>query len=221
MTSRNKTTNSWIKVGVTAAILLGSAAIVGSGAFAVWTSSATANAAVNAGAIKISLADSNIVASGMAPGDTIQELLPITFAQATNSGDLVSAINFSVAASNQVVGVNPSDANTAGANDGTGSSLFTGSVAAPATTNSDGSAFAAVAAGSSALTFSINTCSVQWVKIAPATSYPALEPPRAPLPAAARSTRSSTPPRSPSPLPSSVRPARPSLHRTVMSTSSR
>jgi hypothetical protein len=170
-TPKKKAVNSWIKVGVTAAILLGSAAIVGSGAFAVWTSSATANAAVNAGAIKISLVDSNITASGMAPGDTIQELLPISFAQATNSGDLVTAMNFSVAASNQLAGVNPSAANTAGANDGTGSSLFTGSVAAPAATNFDGSAFTAVSAGSSALTFSIDTCSVQWVKVAPATAY--------------------------------------------------
>lgn len=161
----------WIKIGVTAAILVGSAAIVGSGAFAVWTSSATANAAVNAGAIKISLVDSNITASGMAPGDTIQELLPISFAQATNGGDLVTGITFSVAASNQVAGINPSDPNTAGANDGTGSSLFGGSVYAPAATNSDGTAFTAVAAGSSALTFSISTCSVQWAKVAPATSY--------------------------------------------------
>lgn len=170
MISRSKTANSWIKVGVTAAILLGSAAIVGTGAFAVWTSSATANAAINAGAIKIDMTDSNINATGMAPGDTIQELLPISFKQATNSGDLVSAIQFSVAASGDVTGVNNAAANTAGALDGTGSSLFSGSVAAPET-NYNGNDVAAVLRGSSALTFSIDTCSVPWARVAPATTY--------------------------------------------------
>lgn len=169
--SHKKAANSWVKVGVTAAILIGSAAIVGTGAFAVFTSSATANAAVNAGAIKINLVDSNITASGMAPGDTIQELLPMSFAQATNTNDLVSAIQFSVTATHSILGQNNAAAGTAGANDGTGSSLLTGAVFAPAATNFDGSPFLEVAAKSSALTFSIDTCSVQWVKVAPATSY--------------------------------------------------
>jgi hypothetical protein len=168
--SNKKAVNSWMKIGVTGAILIGAAAIVGSGAFAVWTSSATANAAVNAGAIKIDLTDSNITANGMAPGDTIQDLLPISFAQATNKGNLVTAIQLSVAASNETLGSNPSAINTAGYTDGTGSSLFTGSVSAPLATTLAGVAAPAVAK-SSALTYSISTCSVQWVKLAGATTY--------------------------------------------------
>lgn len=169
--SARKARGPWIKIAVTGGILLGAATIVGSGAFAVWTSSATANAAVSAGAIKINLTDSNLNATGMAPGDTIQELLPISFTQATNSGNLVSAIKFSVAASHDTTGTNPSAVNTAGANDGTGSSLFLGSVAAPAAINADGSTFSEVTAGSNALTFSISTCPDAWTKVSPATTY--------------------------------------------------
>lgn len=171
--SDKKALAPWMKIAATGGILLGAAAIVGSGAFAVWTSSATADAAITAGAIKIDLTNSNITATGMAPGDTIEQLLPISFTQAANSGDLVTCIKLFVTASNDTLGVNPSTLGTAGFNDGSGSSLFTGSVASTKSTVAypDGTSGLGADLNSSALTYKISTCANEWTQTAPGAAY--------------------------------------------------
>jgi len=165
--SNTKALTPWLKIAATGGILLGAAAIVGSGAFAVWTSSSTANASINAGSVNISMSNSNIELNGMAPGDTVQQLLTIGFPQTEATGNAVTAIKFSVAASSQTAGKNPSAVGTSGSGDLSGGTLFGGSAlsVANSVTYPDGTFNAGAAAGSNALTYKIETCNVQWVKV--------------------------------------------------------
>jgi hypothetical protein len=167
LTSNTKALAPWLKIAATGGILLGAAAIVGSGAFAVWTSSGTANASINAGSVSIAMSNSNIDLKGMAPGDTVQQLLTIGFPQTAATGTAVSAIKFSVALSSETTGINPSAVGTSGYGDLSGGSLFGGSTASDANsaTYPDGTKNAGAAAGSSALTYKIETCSVPWTKV--------------------------------------------------------
>ena len=163
-----KALSPWIKIAATGGILLGTAAIIGSGAFAVWTSSSTATASVSDGSIKLTMVGSTVALKGMTPGDTVQQLLTISFPQTTDTGNQVTAIKFSVAPGTEVLGTNTStSSSTAGYNDSTGSSLFSGSVASltPNVTYADGTQSVTAAAGSSALVYTINTCTVPWAKV--------------------------------------------------------
>ena len=163
----------WMKIAATGGILLGAAAIVGSGAFAVFTSSATANSSLNAGSAHITMSSSNITLTGMTPGDTVQQLLTISFAQSAATGDQITGIDFSVAAGSETTGTNPAASGTSGSNDGTGSSLFTGSVASTisSTAYPDGTTNQGATQGSSALTYIIQTCATQWQKVSPSVVY--------------------------------------------------
>jgi hypothetical protein len=163
----------WLKIAATGGILLGAAAIVGSGAFAVWTSSATADATINAGSVNISMSDSNIVLNGMAPGDTVQQLLTIGFPQTTATGNAVSGIKMSVVKVDETLGNNLSAVGTSGFNDLSGGSLFNGSAASEESTTAypDGTFGKGAVLGSSALTYTIDTCSVQWTKASPTSPF--------------------------------------------------
>jgi hypothetical protein len=168
----------WMKIAATGGILLGAAAIVGSGAFAVWTSSATATSSINAGSVNISLSNSNIELTGMAPGDTVQQLLTIGFPQTAVTGNAVSGIKLSVtpgtvAQGTETLGVNLAAAGTAGSNDLSGGSLYSGSAASIVSDVAypDGTFNLGADLHSSALTYKIETCSIPWTKATPTSVY--------------------------------------------------
>lgn len=173
LTNRKKALSPWMKIAATGGILLGAAAIVGSGAFAVFTSSATANSSLNSGSISLSMSDSNINLKGMAPGDTVQQLLTISFPQSASTGNLVTGVKFSATKGTEVTGVNPSASGTNGYNDLGGSSLYTGSVASSVSTTAypDGTYNLGAVAGSSALTYTLQTCTESWKKVSSSTVY--------------------------------------------------
>ncbi len=173
LTSNKKALAPWMKIAATGGILLGAAAIVGSGAFAVWTSSATANATINAGSVNISMSNSNIDLKGMAPGDTVQQLLTVSFPQSATTGNAVSGIKFSAAPGTEITGTNPAASGTSGFYDLSGSSLYTGSVTSNVSTTAypDGTFNLGAVAGTSALTYTLQTCTESWKKVSPSTIY--------------------------------------------------
>lgn len=163
--SSTKALAPWLKIAATGGILLGAAAIVGSGAFAVWTSSATAKSSIDSGSIDVSMSNGSINLEGMAPGDTVQQLLTISFPQTAATGNQVTGIKFSVTPGAETLGTNPSAVGADGYDDNTGGSLFTGSAASRTeggVTYPDGSVSTPVLAGTSALTYKIETCAVAW-----------------------------------------------------------
>lgn len=171
--SKKKALAPWMKVAATGGILLGAAAIVGSGAFAVWTSSATANASVNAGSVLLNMTDTNLSLKGMAPGDTVQQILTISFDQSTATGNAVTAIKFSAIPGTETKGTNLSPVGTNGYNDKSGSSLYSGSVASDVSDIKypDGTKNLGAAAGDNALTYTLQTCTVPWAKAPSSTIY--------------------------------------------------
>ncbi|WP_085477920.1 TasA family protein [Rathayibacter oskolensis] len=126
----------WKKIALTGGVLLAAGALAGAGAFAVFTDSDTASTTVDAGQLDIE-ATGTYVVEDIAPGDTVQRPLVLELPNATNDGDLVSAVRFSQAVE---------DGETLGTDDpaldGPGESLVTGE---------DG------------LTYTITTCTVPWV----------------------------------------------------------
>lgn len=81
------------KLLATAGVLAGVTAIAGMGAYALFTDSGTATTTVDAGQLDIVMSESYTVAD-IAPGDTIQRPVTITLPQATNDGELISAVRF-------------------------------------------------------------------------------------------------------------------------------
>lgn len=134
----------WKKIALTGGILLAAGALVGSGAFAVFTDSGTATGDVDAGQLDI-VVSGDFSVTDIAPGDTVQRTLDLTLPNATNDGDLVSNVRFYQDVTADQIGTDSPD--TAGA----GESLVTGS---------DG------------LNYRLITCSVAWTPAAAAPAGP-------------------------------------------------
>ena len=91
------------KIVITGGVLMGAAAIVGAGAFAVFTSTGTATVNAQAGQLDVSISDTNLSIENMAPGDTVYKELTVDLA-GTN---LFSALDFSVTGAGEVAGEDP------------------------------------------------------------------------------------------------------------------
>ena len=91
------------KIVATGGVLVGAAAIVGAGAFAVFTSTGAATIAADAGALKVALSE-NYTIDNIAPGDSVYRSLPIELPATGSAGNLVSAVGFYFDTTNDVVG---------------------------------------------------------------------------------------------------------------------
>ena len=91
------------KLIVTGGVLVGAAAVVGAGAFAVFTSTGTATVAADAGALKVALSV-NYTIEDMAPGDSVYRSLPIELPATGSAGNLVSAVGFYFDTTSDVLG---------------------------------------------------------------------------------------------------------------------
>lgn len=121
MTSTVTTRKSpWKKIALTGAVLIGAGALVGAGAFAVFTASGTATNAVDAGQLDI-LVTGTATVSDIAPGDIVQRPIGISLPTTTNDGDLVASVRLQTGITADTVGT--SDASTGV---GSGQSLVSG-----------------------------------------------------------------------------------------------
>ena len=101
-TAPEKRPAPWRKIIATGAILT-VGALATAGAFAVFTDSDTASLAVDAGQLDI-VATGDYTVSDIAPGDTVERPIVLELPDTTNDGDLVSAVTFGVAVTDDVPG---------------------------------------------------------------------------------------------------------------------
>lgn len=118
-TTQSRRTATKKKIIASAAVLAGVAGLAGMGAYAVFTDSGTATAALDAGELDIVMSESFTVAD-IAPSDTVQRPINITLPAETNDGDLVAAVRFFYDVTTDVAGTDDT------ALDGPGESLVTG-----------------------------------------------------------------------------------------------
>jgi predicted ribosomally synthesized peptide with SipW-like signal peptide len=109
----------WKKIAATGAIIAGGGALIAAGAFAIFTDSDSATLAVDAGQLDI-VASGTYTVTNIAPGDTVQRPIAISLPNATNDGDLVRAVRFSIGVSAETIGTDDP------ALDGAGESIVTG-----------------------------------------------------------------------------------------------